>query len=88
MATHSRKEIKGGRLLESIALGQRRGDEDSGKRNKVKSNGYFRAGINTILYFGEVHYKRSRWFFQVSVPPVKIEFGDTNVSVLALFMGM
>lgn len=53
MATYSRKEIKGGRLLESIALGHRRGDEDGGKRNKVKSNRYFRAGINTLLYFGK-----------------------------------
>lgn len=54
---------------------------------RVQSNRYFRAGLNTLLHFGEVHYKGSRWFFQVFVTSVKTKFDDANISALASFMG-
>lgn len=50
------KEIKGGRLLESMARELKK-EEDSGKGGRVETNRCFRAGINTFLYSGEVHYK-------------------------------
>lgn len=75
------KGTQGRSLVESTALVQRA--EHSRKGGRAQPNGYFRAGINTLLYFGKVRYVLSEWFFQVSVTLVKIKFGDKNIS----FMG-
>lgn len=46
------KGIKWGRLYWALHYMQRRGDENSGKGDRVKSNRYFRAWINMLLYLG------------------------------------
>lgn len=66
---------------------QRRGDEDNGEGDREKSNGYFRARINTLPYLGKF-ITNDQGNFSWSLTPGKIKFDDINVSLFTLFMGL